>query len=294
MPSGDKWRLCRKLLAQCFNEGRVDKEYVGIVEAEATQMLWDFWQEPEGLMGHTLRFTNSVIKSVVYGTRTRHAEELNEYMVWFEKYVELLEVGATPPVDVLPWLVHVPQGLWWGRWKNWKDKSDESGRAVNAAFTKMAEPVLERRRRGVRSATVYDFVLDEGEKGIDLTRRDLDVFAGSLIDAGSDTSASAIRVFIQAMIRYPDVQERAYRHVDEVVGSMRSPAWSDVAKLPYVVQIIKEVMRWRPVAAIMPHSTTTGMRFSGQNRNMAKVKQMIQSTATSSQRRRLSSSMSGP
>jgi hypothetical protein len=34
MPSGDKWRLCRKLLAQCFNEAKVEKEYVGIVEAE--------------------------------------------------------------------------------------------------------------------------------------------------------------------------------------------------------------------------------------------------------------------
>jgi cytochrome P450 len=259
MPSGDKWRLCRKLLAQCFNESKVEKEYVGIVDAEATQMMYDFWKEPEGFMMHTLRFTNSVVKSLIYGTRTRHADELREYTVMFEKYVELLEVGATPPVDLLPWLEYVPQMLWWGRWWNWKNKCDESGRAVNAAFTKMAEPVLERRRRGVHAETVYDFILDEGEKGIDLTRRDLDVFAGSLIDAGSDTSASAIRVFIQAMIKYPDVQKRAHRHVDEVVGSTRSPVWSDVANLPYVVQIIKEVMRWRPVVATMPHATAAGM-----------------------------------
>lgn len=268
MPSGEKWRLCRKLLAQCFNEAKVDKEYVGLVEAEATQMLCDFVKAPKGFMGHTLRFANSIIKGLVYGTRTRHTEQLEEYEVWFEKYVALLEVGAIPPVDLLPWLVHVPQALWTGRWKNWKDKSDESGRAVNAAFTQMAEPVLERRRRGVRAATVYDYVLNEGEKGIDLTRRDLDVFAGSLIDAGSDTTASAIRVFIQAMVRYPDVQVRAHRQVDDVVGSMRSPRWSDVAKLPYVVQIIKEVMRWRPLAAMIPHSTTAGIFHSARNRDL--------------------------
>lgn len=222
-------------------------------------MAHDFMNEPEEFMMHTLRFSNSIIKSLVYGTGTRHADELKEYTVVFEKYVELLEVGAIPPVDLLPWLEYVPQWMWQGRWKHWKDKGDESGRAVNAAFTKMAEPVLERRRRGIHASSVYDFVLDEGEKGIDLTRRDLDVFAGSLIDAGSDTTASAIRVFIQAMVKYPDVQERAHARVDEVVGSTRSPVWSDVANLPYVVQIIKEVMRWRPLAAIMPHHTTAGM-----------------------------------
>jgi len=263
MPSGEKLRLCRKLLAQCFNEAKVEKEYIALVEAEASQMLCDFAKEPEEFMGHTLRFSNSVIKSLVYGTRTRHAEQLEEYKAWFDKYVALLEVGATPPVDLLPWLVHVPQGLWTGRWKNWKDKSEETSRAVNAAFTQMAEPVLERRKRGVRAATVYDYVLDEGEKGIDLTRRDLDVFAGSLIDAGSDTTASAIRVFIQAMARYPDVQERAHRHVDEVVGSIRSPGWSDVASLPYVVQIVKEVMRWRPLAALIMRSTTADDTIDG-------------------------------
>lgn len=269
MPSGEKLRLCRKLLAQCFNEAKVEKEYIGLVDAEASQMLCDFAKEPEEFMGHTLRFANSTIKSLVYGTRTRHAEQLEEYKAWFDKYVALLEVGATPPVDLLPWLVHVPQGLWTGRWKNWKDKSEETSRAVNAAFTQMAEPVLERRKRGVRATTVYDYVLDEGEKGIDLTRRDLDVFAGSLIDAGSDTTASAIRVFIQAMARYPDVQERAHRHVDEVVGSLRSPGWSDVARLPYVVQIIKEVMRWRPLAALIMRSTTAGILHSARIMNQS-------------------------
>ncbi|KAB2101539.1 Cytochrome P450 monooxygenase [Alternaria gaisen] len=263
MPSGDKWRLCRKLYAQCFNEAKVEKEYVEIVEAESRQMVHDFWHEPGGFMMHTLRFSNSIIKSLVYGTRTRHADELQEYTVMFEKYVELLEVGAIPPVDLLPWLVYVPQWMWRGRWKNWKNKGDESGQAVNSVFTKMAEPVLERRRRGVRAGSVYDFLLDEGEKGINLTRRDLDTLAGSLIDAGSDTTASAIRVFIQAMIKYPGVQERAHRHVDEVVGSKRSPMWSDVAKLPYVVQIIKEVMRWRPVASIMPHHSTADDTIDG-------------------------------
>jgi hypothetical protein len=41
-----------------------------------------------GFMMHTLRFTNSIVRSLVYGTRTRHADELNENTVMFGKRLE--------------------------------------------------------------------------------------------------------------------------------------------------------------------------------------------------------------
>ncbi|KAF1939540.1 cytochrome P450 2D18 [Clathrospora elynae] len=263
LPYGDKLRLCRKLIMQHFSEGRVEQQYMPLVEAEASQMLFDFWKEPTDLMLHPVRLTNSVVRSLVYNVRTRRAEELRKYTEMFEKYVKLLEPGGIPPVDLLPWLVYVPQCLWTGSWKNWKSKCDEPGKAVNSVFTKLAEPVLERRKHGINLGTFYDFLLDQKEKGVDLTRRDLDIFAGSMVDAGSDTTAAAIRVFIQAMAKYPHIQHRAHKQVDECVGHARSPRWADSSKLPYVTQIVKETLRWRPAAPLMPHATTTDDTING-------------------------------
>jgi cytochrome P450 len=208
-----------------------------------------------------MRLSNSVAKTPVYGTRTTHAHELQAYIEKFDPYTKILETGAIPPVDLLPWLEYVPQWLWGGAWKNWKSKGDESGKAVNAAFTELANTVIERRKRGVVKETLYDYLLDQWEtdKGLDFTRRDLDIFAGSLIDAGTDTSASGIATAVQAMVKYPHVQWKAQKMIDEVVGDARSPRWEDVARLPYVVQIVKETLRWRPLAPIMPHATTAGM-----------------------------------
>ena len=120
---------------------------------------------------------------------------------------------------------------------------------------------MERRKRGVSKKTLYDYLIDqwETEKGNDLTRRDLDIFAGSLIDAGTDTTGSSITTAIQAMVKYPHIQQKAQKMIDEVVGDSRSPRWEDVAGLPYVVQIVKEALRWRPMAPIMPHATTAGI-----------------------------------
>jgi cytochrome P450 len=287
-PSGPKLRLCRKILMQHFNEARVEEHQVPIIEAEASQMLCDISKEPEALRKHTMRLTNSLTKIVVYGTRTTHAHELQAYIEKIEPWTKILETGAIPPVDLLPWLQYVPQWLWRGAWKSWKSKGHESGKAVDAAFTELARTVLERRNRGVSKETLYDYLLDqwETEKGIDLTRRDLDIFAGSLIDAGTDTTASTIATAIQAMVKYPHVQKKAQNIIDGVVGDARSPRWEDVAGLSYVVQIVKETLRWRPMAPIMPHATTAGV-FSLQGRGydwFTDGAQMILLTATSSLR----------
>jgi hypothetical protein len=224
-------------------------------------MLFDIMEEPESLRMHTMRLTNSLIKTMVYGTRTKHAHELHSYIEKFEPYSKILETGAIPPVDLLPCLEHVPQWMWTGAWKNWKSKGDECGKAVNVAFTELAGAVLERRERGVREGSLYDYLLDQWEEGQEtqFTRRDLDIFAGSLIDAGTDTTASSIATAIQAMVKYPHIQQKAQKLLDGVVGDARSPRWEDIASLPYVVQIVKETLRWRPIAPLIPHATSAGM-----------------------------------
>lgn len=64
MQHGEKWRLFRKLMHQTFQERRVEKEHVHLVDAEAVQMVKDFLVEPEGLMGHPKRFSNSIVMSI--------------------------------------------------------------------------------------------------------------------------------------------------------------------------------------------------------------------------------------
>ena len=50
------------------------------------------------------------------------------------------------------------------------------------------------------------------------------------------------------MLLYPDVQKRAQDELDDVVGRARVPTFADLPRLPYISAIVKEVLRWRPVA----------------------------------------------
>ncbi|PSR77910.1 hypothetical protein PHLCEN_2v7652 [Hermanssonia centrifuga] len=52
------------------------------------------------------------------------------------------------------------------------------------------------------------------------------------------------------MTLYPDVMRRAQGEIDNVVGRDRKPTFEDEDHLPYITAIVKEVLRWRPVAPL--------------------------------------------
>jgi len=88
---------------------------------------------------------------------------------------------------------------------------------------------------------------------------------GAMYMASVDTTASAVQTFILAMILYPEVQRTAQAEIDQVVGKSRLPDFSDEASLPYVQAVLKEVLRWHPVAPLaLPHRVTEDDVYEGQ------------------------------
>ena len=61
---------------------------------------------------------------------------------------------------------------------------------------------------------------------------------------------SATVTFFLAMSLYPEVQAKAQREIDQVVGTNRLPSHKDRNSLPYLDALIKEVLRWNPVVPL--------------------------------------------
>ena len=167
-----------------------------------------------------------------------------------------METGATPPVDIYPLLHYLPQSIF----LNWVDRATHVQKEMNRLYSDFLRD-LRRRRSSVGSrGSFMDKVLDsaEGEKRMDgLTYSDHELWfmGGTLTEGGSDTTASIVTAFVQAMATYPDVQRKAQAEIDEVIGTDRSPTWQDYKRLPYVNQCVKETMRWRPVTPLaFPHA----------------------------------------
>ncbi|KAH9177611.1 cytochrome P450, partial [Lactarius sanguifluus] len=83
--------------------------------------------------------------------------------------------------------------------------------------------------------------------------------------AGADTSVSTLTTFFLAMTLYPEAQKRAQAELDVVVTvGGRLPTFSDKDTLPYVMALMKEVLRWIPVLPMaVPHRAVNPDQYKG-------------------------------
>ncbi|KZP01116.1 cytochrome P450 [Calocera viscosa TUFC12733] len=71
-----------------------------------------------------------------------------------------------------------------------------------------------------------------------------------------DTTATALKWFLLAMILYPETAAPARAELERVVGD-RPPSFADMDRLPQIEAMVKELLRWRPpVAGGIVHMAT--------------------------------------
>ncbi|KAH9941412.1 cytochrome P450 [Amylocystis lapponica] len=88
--------------------------------------------------------------------------------------------------------------------------------------------------------------------------------AGAAYIAGTDTTISSVASFFLAMLLYPEVQRKVQEEIDRVVGLDRLPEFSDEQSLPYVTAVVKEVLRWQPVAPLgIAHRLSEADHYKG-------------------------------
>ncbi|PLB47299.1 putative cytochrome P450 [Aspergillus steynii IBT 23096] len=252
MQYGQQWRSLRKIIHQHFMETMVERHHLEVQNAEAVQMLRDMCVRPHQHMRHPKRFSNSIIMSLVFGIRTPSVDtpHMTRLYAMMETWSQLMEPGATPPVDIYPLLHYIPQKLF----GNWRARSQAVGAEMNDLYAGVLDRVRERRKLKGSQGSLMHTVLDEEEK-FNLNRHQLYFLGGVLMEGGSDTTSSLLLAFIHAMTKWGHVLQKAQREIDSVIGDDRTPVWSDYAQLPYVATIVKEAQRWRPVGPLaFPHA----------------------------------------
>lgn len=256
------WREKRKVISHNFSPKQLDEKHFEVQEAEATVLMSNLLERPEDFFAEIRRYTASVATSITYGFRAPTFESFWGHGVYdvMEKWTAAMEPGANPPVDEFPMLKYIPASLAF-----WKRRALDAGVTMDGTWSKARRLVDERRAKGERRNCIIDSLLDEYEKkGWALSQHGFNNLMGELIEGGADTTAAQLLTLILAFALHPHVQERARAEIDKVCGTERSPLWSDFAQLPYINCIVKEGMRWRPVAVTaLPHRVRQDDEYEG-------------------------------
>ena len=160
-----------------------------------------------------------------------------------DRWTEAMEAGANPPVDEYPILKFIPT-----RFAYWKRRAVAAGHVFDAMWGKARRIVDERRAKGDNRNSIMDHLLEEyNKKGWPMSQHAFNNLVGEVVEGAADTTAAQILTLILAFAKYPDVQKRAREEIDRVCPSTRAPKFTDFKDIPYINQIVKEGMRWRPV-----------------------------------------------
>ncbi|KAG7470741.1 hypothetical protein MATL_G00116910 [Megalops atlanticus] len=84
----------------------------------------------------------------------------------------------------------------------------------------------------------------------------------NLFSAGTETTSSTLRQALLLMMKYPHIQERVQKEIDEVVGSERCPCLQDRQHMPYTDAVIHEIQRYMDIApTAVPHKMMRNTEF---------------------------------
>ncbi|KAK0365067.1 hypothetical protein LTR94_008238 [Friedmanniomyces endolithicus] len=218
LPYGDTWRNGRKLMHNLANVS-VATTYEPMQEEESIRAVRDLLRAPEKYETWFERYSAGLILRLAYSRPVVTGEE--PFVRDVLAVVHTVERVASPGaylVDTFPILMYLP--YWLAPFKR------EGARLHNAEIT------------------LFRNLLDEGVK------------VGQAHPAPRTSARRGTRTGKLMTCRttmWPEFT-KLQQEIDKVVGADRVPSFSDMAQLPRVRAVVKEVLRWRPVTAGgLPH-----------------------------------------
>ncbi|KAL9710038.1 hypothetical protein Ac2012v2_007100 [Leucoagaricus gongylophorus] len=283
MPNDDGWRIRRRLLQRYFKFPIEDSHAIANVNLTwqrphqtkyINKLLEKLVERPDHFMKHLIHMVGSVSLSTTFGLAIKPEDD---------PYIKLSCIGAeglkqaTVPgaflVDVFPFMKQFPRWcsflkkarLWHEDMramleipfedakKQWQNQGKIGGNQGSALVSFVSEALDD-----IYSSDAPDLQQEEFIKEVCAT-----IFMGTI-----GTTSGVMHVFMLAMVHNLEVQKRAQVELDSVLrgpdGKLRLPTHDDEPMLPYCTAVVKETLRWSPIAPIcIPHMSTEEDVYEG-------------------------------
>ncbi|KAL1603477.1 hypothetical protein SLS60_005064 [Paraconiothyrium brasiliense] len=254
-PFGKQHRIHRKFVHQQLGTNSLIAPYFPLLEGETRRFLRKLGVDNDRLVKHLKTETAATILKMTYDYEIEREKD-DPLVTLVEQALAQFSEAAVPGkwiVDVLPWLEALPAwtpGVQFQKTaQQWKKTATAMAEEPYAYAKQQVNEGLNGNSYVSKMLRQYGFIPSpEEEHAIKWT-------AATLYGAGADTSVSTMASFFLAMSVSLSVQKKAQDEIERVVGNSRLPTFSDRKNLPYVDAVVKETLRWLPVAPLgIPHA----------------------------------------
>ncbi len=247
---GDFWLRQRRLAQPAFHKDKI----AGFAEemVACTSDILDKWDEKKSsaidIHSEMMHLALNIVGRTLLSTNV--LDEANEVEKALAISIEESFHRVQALINLPLWLP-VPRHL----------KYNKSRESLNKIVEKI---IRERRNSAHRYNDLLEMLMDvqdedTGEKMSDKQLRDeiMTIFL-----AGHETTANALTWGIYLLSQHPGVLSKFYEEIDSVLGK-RTPSFDDLKNLPYLNQIIHEVLRLYPPAWILGRTALADDEIAG-------------------------------
>ncbi|TGZ81033.1 cytochrome P450 [Ascodesmis nigricans] len=262
MPYGPKFTATKRMMNMSLVARDLNAH--AVQEAESKKLARDLINSGYSFERHINRYVASVMMCLAYGRRIDNMDDpVLEKIYQRARYMAQLNTAGRYWAETFPLLTWIPDFL--APWKREIKRNGAASSQMLYDLAKEAEEPIGYDRAAPKSFAKNLWEKKKHEPALNLNEWEIANAAGSLFNAGSDTSSATLQTFILAMTVFPEVAAKAQEEIDRVVGHDRVPTWEDRQNLPYCRAILKETLRWRPVAVLggNPHCSTEDYHYRG-------------------------------
>ncbi|KAI0253709.1 cytochrome P450 [Lactifluus subvellereus] len=261
----ERWREGRKLVDRSLRPGATSS-YRQMIEEKTRGFLGELLAAPDDFRDHIKLLQGKLIMSLTYGYDLKaHDDEMMIPAVQISKITTPLALPGVVLVNHLPFLRHIPS---WVPWFNYESLA-RIGRELGQRM--MDDPidfVKNAMREGTAAPSLAREQLQEMEELNHSERqtreRIIKETLGSMFQAASDTTVSAMSSLFLVLVLYPEVQKRAQAELDTLISRDRLPTFDDRPRLPYIEALCKELLRWKMVTPMgVPHASSKDDVYKG-------------------------------
>ncbi|KAK7500084.1 hypothetical protein BaRGS_00008631 [Batillaria attramentaria] len=265
--SGTHWKEQRKVSLEILREMGLGKNVLAEkVQEEVTyyiKALNSFEGRPADVEEMTHKSVSNNIGSIVFGKRFEYDDPtFTHNLKCMDENIKI--IGANAVINFFPWLEYLPGDLF---------KLKLALANVALVENQLSHPQIKAHVDTYSDGDAKDFIhayireirkREESGQPTTIDEENLVKVIGDLFNAGTETTATAIRWALVFFLHNPDVQDKCYDEIQRVVGTERAPSMRDKPELTYLEATIMEVLRRANVVPFaLQHGLSRDVTFHG-------------------------------
>ncbi|XP_010553818.1 PREDICTED: cytochrome P450 89A2-like [Tarenaya hassleriana] len=204
-------------------------------------------------------------------------DKLDEKQIKQVEFVQRRQLLSIRRFNILNLWPKLTKFIFWKKWEEFLQLRREQEAVLLPLICARRKIVDEKTKSGLSHKdyvlsyvdTLLDLELpDEKRK---LNENEMISLCSEFLNAGTDTTATALQWIMANLVKYPEIQNRLYEEIKGVVSRNRGESGEegeiseeDVQKMPYLKAVVLEGLRRHPPGhTVLPHSVTDETVLAG-------------------------------